>query len=71
LVYAAMPSIAQVIQHQMILSSMNNKEENTWKEIIMPLSICLVGLRQKQKSIVSWKRDCWEPDRNVQCQKNV
>jgi len=51
-----MPSIAQVIQHQMILSSMNNKEENTWKEIIMPLSICLVGLRQKQKSIVSWKR---------------
>lgn len=41
------------------------------KEIIMPLSICWEGLRQKQKSTISWKHDCWEPDHNVQCQKNV
>lgn len=66
-----MPSIAQVIQHQMIQSSINNKEENMWKEVIMPPSICLEGVRQKQKSTVSWKHDCWEPDRNVQCHKNV
>ena len=37
----------------------------------MPPSIHLEGLRQKQKSTVSWKHDCWEPERNVQCQKNV
>jgi len=48
-----MPSIAQVIQHQMIQSSINNKEENMWKEVIMPPSICLEGVRQKQKSTVS------------------
>lgn len=50
LVYAAMPSIAEVIQHQMIRSSMNNKEENMWEKITMPPSICLEGVRKKQKS---------------------
>lgn len=31
----------------------------------------MVRSEAKTKSTVSRKHDCWEPDRNVQCQKNV